>query len=148
MRIAIFVTTLLLLSAAAAAAPPGIAQRAATPGPTPMSWNQWVSLFRDYMELIDHFSKVVEDSSNAGVAAVIYTDDILRTRPSREAIEYYQKLLPEVKDPAVRRAIHLRLAEHLRLSNQADAALAQLRELIIAAPASTPPPTSQPAASR
>jgi hypothetical protein len=124
------------------AAPPGIAQQQQqgrlTPNPAPPTWNQWVTLFKDYMDLIGQFARVVEDPANAGVAAVIYTDDILRTRPPREAIDYYQKLLPEVRDPAVRRAIHLRLAEHYRLGNQPDEALAELRQLITAPPASQP----------
>ena len=128
-----------MLAPMAMAAPPGIAQRAPAANPPAVTWNQWVGLFKEYMELIGQFARVAEDPTNAGVAAVIYTDDILQTRPPHEAVEYYQKLLPEVKDPAVRRAIHLRLAEHYRMSNQPDEALAELRQLIIAAPAATQP---------
>ena len=97
-------------------------------------------MFRDYMDLIDHFAQVSREPSSAGIAAVIYTDEILRTKPPREAIDYYTKLLPDVKDPAVRRAIQLRLAEHYRLANQPDEALGQLRQLMTAAP--PPPPRS------
>ena|SRR5882724_5365472 len=128
-----------LSSAVTSAAPPGIAPKS-TPGPAlvpSISWNQWVTMFRDYMDLIDHFAQVSRDPSSAGIAAVVYTDEILRTKPPREAIDYYVKLLPDVKDPAVQRAIHLRLAEHYRLANQPDEALGQLRQLM-----TMPPPTS------
>src|SRR5947209_5988575 len=126
----------LLVAASALAAPPGFTPKPAAPAPTPQqpAWNIWVSMFRDYIDLIDHFARVNQDTSSAGVAAVIYADDILRTRPPQEAIDYYLKLLPEVKDPIIVRAIRLRLADHYRLSNQADQALGQLRILITASP--------------
>src|SRR4051812_41362073 len=109
----------LLITTSVLAAPPGFTPKPATPTPAPQqpAWNIWVTMFRDYMDLIDHFARVNQDTSSAGVAAVIYADDILRTRPPQEAIDYYLKLIPEVKDPIIVRAIRLRLAEHYRLSN-------------------------------
>src|SRR3954454_18232171 len=67
-----------LTSAAASAAPPGIAPKGpAGPALAPsISWNQWVTMFRDYMDLIDHFAQVSRDPSSAGIAAVVYTDEI------------------------------------------------------------------------
>jgi hypothetical protein len=139
---AVLLGVTLSFATAASAAPPGFTPKPpAGPGnpvgAPPMSWNQWVTMFRDYVDLIDHFAQVSKDPSSAGVAAVIYADEILRTKPAREAIDYYVKLLPDVKDPAVQRAIHLRLAEHYRLSNQPDEALGQLRGLMTA-PAPAP----------
>jgi hypothetical protein len=132
-----FAVILGFVAVTGSAAPPGIAPKATPIAPPPASWNAWVSMFRDYMDLIDHFARVSQDPSTSGVAAVIYTDDILRTKPPQEAIDYYQKLLPDVKDPAIARAIRLRLAEHYRLSNQGDHALEQLRLLMTAAPSSS-----------
>jgi hypothetical protein len=113
--------------------PPARGQQGPTAaGPPMMTWNQGVSMFHEYMDVIGSFAQVAKDSSASGVAAVVYADDVLRTRPPQEAIDYYLKLLPEVKDPAVQRAIHLRLADHYRLSNQPDKALEQLKQLMIA----------------
>lgn len=140
-RLPATVLGVLLTSAAMAqAAPPGIKPKEAAPPPAApvrapsISWNQWVSMFRDYMEMIAHFTQVSSDSSSSGVAAVIYTDEILRSKSPKDAIEYYTKLLPDVKDPVVQRAVRLRLAEHYRMSNQPEEALGQLRLLMTAPP--------------
>jgi predicted negative regulator of RcsB-dependent stress response len=97
-----------------------------------MNWNQWTTLFRDYLDLINRFAEVSKDPSNSGVAAVVYADDVLQSKGPEQAIAYFEKILPEVTDPAVQRAIRLRLAEHYRLTNQPDKALAQLHLLMVA----------------
>jgi hypothetical protein len=128
--------------AATHAAPP---TRAPGPVATPpsMSWNQWVTTFHEYMDLIGSFAQIAKDRPASGVAAVVYADDILRTHPEQEAINYFLQVLPQVKDPAVRRAIQLRLADHYRLSNQPDKALEQLKQLMTAPPDTSP--TTRPA---
>lgn len=108
-------------------------------GPTTqaMSWDQWVSLFRDYLDLIDEFASVSKDQSSSGVAAVVYAEDVLKAKRPQDAIDWFNQVLPEIKDPVVQRAVRLRLAELYRTTNQPDKALEQLRVLITA-----PPPTS------
>lgn len=108
-------------------------------GPTTqaMSWEQWVSLFRDYLDLIDEFASVSKDQSSSGVAAVVYAEDVLKAKRPQDAIDWFNQVLPEIKDPVVQRAVRLRLAELYRTTNQPDKALEQLRVLITA-----PPPTS------
>jgi len=112
-------------------------------GPTTqaMSWEQWVSLFRDYLDLIDEFASVSKDQSSSGVAAVVYAEDVLKAKRPQDAIDWFNQVLPEIKDPVVQRAVRLRLAELYRTTNQPDKALEQLRVLITA-----PPPTTSPAA--
>lgn len=112
-------------------------------GPTTqaMSWEQWVSLFRDYLDLIDEFASVSKDQSSSGVAAVVYAEDVLKAKKPQDAIDWFNQVLPEIKDPVVQRAVRLRLAELYRTTNQPDKALEQLRVLITA-----PPPTTTPAA--
>jgi len=109
-------------------------------GPTTqtMSWDQWVSLFRDYLDLIDEFANVSKDQSSSGVAAVVYAEDVLKAKRPQDAIDWFNQVLPEIKDPVVQRAVRLRLAELYRTTNQPDKALEQLRVLITAPPS---PPT-------
>ncbi len=103
-------------------------------GPTTqaMNWEQWVSLFRDYLDLIDEFAAVSKDQSSSGVAAVVYAEDVLKAKKPQDAIDWFNQILPEIKDPVVQRAVRLRLAELYRTTNQPDKALEQLRVLITA----------------
>lgn len=112
-------------------------------GPTTqaMSWEQWVSLFRDYLDLIDEFASVSKDQSSSGVAAVVYAEDVLKAKKPQDAIDWFNQVLPEIKDPVVQRAVRLRLAELYRTTNQPDKALEQLRVLITAPPPATSPAT-------
>jgi len=112
-------------------------------GPTTqnMSWEQWVELFKDYISLIDEFADVAKDQSSSGVAAVVYAEDVLKAKKPQDAIDWFNQILPEVKDPVVQRAVRLRLAELYRTTNQPDKALEQLRVLM-----TVPPPTTSPAA--
>lgn len=90
---------------------------------------------RGYMELVRGYSDLSRDPSAAGVAAVITANDLLKPRGADAAIEYFDKLLPTVKDPAITRAIRLQLVDLYRSSNRADEALKQLESLITAEPA-------------
>ncbi|HEX2973435.1 MAG TPA: hypothetical protein VHP11_13960, partial [Tepidisphaeraceae bacterium] len=50
-------------------------------------------------------------------------------------VEFFEKLLPQVKNEAVRRAIQLQLTELYKAAGQQDKAMEQLESLIISAPA-------------
>lgn len=91
---------------------------------------------RNYLELVDRYSKIANDPSTAGVAAVISTADILRPQGPKAIIEHFQKLLPDVKDPAVERAIRLQLADMYRQTQEPALAIEQLSHLIKAPKAS------------
>ena len=103
-----------------------------------MSWEQWVELFKDYISLIDEFADVAKDQSSSGVAAVVYAEDVLKAKKPQDAIDWFNQILPEVKDPVVKRAVRLRLAELYRTTNQPDKALEQLRVLMTAPPTTLP----------
>lgn len=87
---------------------------------------------RGYMELVNRYTELSRDSTSSGVAAVLTAADLLRPRGSDAAIDYFLKLQPSVKDPAIDRAIRLQLVELYRASNRADEALKQLEGLITA----------------
>lgn len=94
---------------------------------------------RAYLDLVDRYSRLSRDPTTAAVAAVVQTADVLRPRGAQAVIEHYEKLLPEVKNDAVARAIRLQLVDLYRQTQQADKAVAQLTELIKAAPAGAEP---------
>src|SRR5947207_13401553 len=66
---------------------------------------------RGYLELVDRYAHLARDPSMSGIAAVISAGDILKPRGADAAIDYYTKLLPEVKSPGVQRAIRLQLVD-------------------------------------
>ena len=96
--------------------------------------NERFEQLRNYLGVIDAFSRQSRDASQAGIAAVISAADILKPRGTDAAIEYFSKLLPEVKNPAVQRAVRVQLAELYKAAGKQDEALEQLRALIVAEP--------------
>jgi hypothetical protein len=93
---------------------------------------QQLERMRGYLDLVDRFSRLSRDPSSAGVAAVISASDILKPRGADAAIEYFNKTLPNVKDPAVQRAIRIQLIDLYKAAGQQDKALEQLTQLMTA----------------
>ena len=60
---------------------------------------------RNYFELVAQYSRLSSDAQSSGVAAVIAASDILKPRGTDAAIAWFTKILPDVKNPAVKRAI-------------------------------------------
>jgi hypothetical protein len=87
-------------------------------------------VMRGYIDIVDRFSRLSRDPSTAGVAAVIAAADMLKQKGPDSAIEYFNKLLPEVKNETVQRAIRIQLAELYRHNGSHDKALEQLDVLI------------------
>ena len=116
--------------------------------PGPLARNEQFEQLRNYLAVIDAFSRQSRDASQAGIAAVIAAADILKPRGTDAGIEYFSKMLPQVKNPAVQRAVRVQLAELYKSAGKQDQALEQLRELIVAEPTTgdlkalenTPPP--------
>jgi hypothetical protein len=100
-----------------------------------------VDVLRGWIDLIERYTELAKDPVAAGVAAVINANDLLKQKGADVAIEYFTKLLSEVKNESVQRAIRLQLVELYGKSGQTDDALEQLRLLMILAPKE---PTKQP----
>jgi hypothetical protein len=94
-----------------------------------------VELMRNWLELIERYARLSRDPIAAGVAAVVSADDLFKGKPPEQAIEYFTKLLSEVKNESVQRAIRFQLVELYGKNNQQKEALEQLRTLMIDAPA-------------
>jgi hypothetical protein len=94
---------------------------------------------RGYFGVIEGFTRLSRDPTQAGIAAVIAVSDILKPRGTDAAIDYLTKLLPDTKNPAVQRAIRVQLAELYKQSGKQDEALKQLRELITSTTGDEPP---------
>jgi hypothetical protein len=87
---------------------------------------QQYEMLRAYIEVVDRLSKLSQDPQAAGVAAVVSASDLLRQSGPRIAIGHFNKTLPEVADPAVRRAIRIQLADLYKQVGDTDKALEQL----------------------
>ena len=88
-----------------------------------------------YLGLVGQFNDLAQDPAASGIAAVLGANEILKPRGADAVIEYFTKLLPEVKNEAVQRAIRIQLVEAYKNSNQHDKALGELQTLITATPA-------------
>ena len=117
--------------------------RPGMPPPPPVSERmKQVEMLRGYLELVDRYTHLSSNSTNSGIAAVLTASDLLKARGAEVAIDYFTKLLPDVKDPAVQRAIRIQLCDLYTNSKQSDKALEQLRALMLAEPASAPAPAA------
>ncbi|MEO6435557.1 MAG: hypothetical protein ABIP55_07315 [Tepidisphaeraceae bacterium] len=105
---------------------------------------QRFELMRGYLDAVDRYARMAHNPTHAGIAAVVAAGDMLKPRGSDVAIDYFTKLLPEVKSPAVQRAVRLQLVELYKQSGKQDEALTQLKTLMTAEPGAdegkTPPP--------
>jgi hypothetical protein len=90
---------------------------------------------RNYLDVFDRYSRLSRDPTAAGVAAVVTSGEILRARGADTAIAYFNKVLPDVKNESVQRAIRLQLIELYKMSGQQDKALEHLQTLMVSAPA-------------
>jgi hypothetical protein len=94
-------------------------------------------IMRGYLEIVDRYSKISSDPTTAGIAAVVAAAEVLKPRGPDAAIEYFNKILPEVKNESIARAIRAQLAEQYKASGQQDKALEQLHTLITGSNAET-----------
>jgi hypothetical protein len=105
-------------------------------------------MLRGYLDAVDRYARLTRDPANSGIAAVVAANDILRPRGADVAIEYFNKLLPEVKTPAVQRAIRITLVDLYKTAGKQEQALEQLRQLMTAdtsgEPSMAPPPPQPP----
>lgn len=104
-------------------------------GPPPNGPMRQYEMMKQYLDLVDRYAAVSRDPTTAGIAAVVAAADTLRPRGPDAAIDYFTKLLPEVKNEAVARAIRAQLADIYKQSGQQDKALDQLKTLITGAEA-------------
>src|SRR5207248_2980398 len=94
-----------------------------------------------YLDIVERYSKIAEDPSHSGVAAVLYSKELLKSTSPESAISYFDEVLPQVADPAVQRAIRLELVELYLHSPKPDRqkAMEQLRLLMGAKRPATQP---------
>ena len=91
-------------------------------------------ILRGYLDVVDRYAKISTDPTTAGIAAVISAAEVLKPRGPDAAIEYFNKVLPEVKNESVARAIREQLAELYKAAGQQDKSLEQLHTLMTGAP--------------
>ena len=87
-------------------------------------------MFQGYMMMVEQSARMSRDPSTSGVAAVVMAGDMLKKKGPEASISYYMKLLPDVKDPTIERAIRFQLVELYKHTNQEDKALNELTRMI------------------
>ena len=92
------------------------------------------NLMRGYLDAVDRYARLAHDPQMSGIAAVVQAADILKPRGADAGIEYFTKILPEVKSPAVARAIRIQLVDLYKAAGKQDQAMEQLKQLILATP--------------
>jgi hypothetical protein len=109
------------------------------------------NLMRGYLDAVDRYARLAHDPAMSGIAAVVTASDLLKKRGTDAGIDYFTKLLPQVKSPAIGRAIRIQLVDLYRSAGKNDEALNQLKELMLAEPAANegqtpmmPPPPGAP----
>ncbi len=94
-----------------------------------------VRIFHEFLGFMQDYSKLTSDPSASGVFAVMQAKEILEKRGSDAVVNYFTKILPDVKNESVQRAIHLQLADVYKNAGQGDKALDELKAVMTAAPA-------------
>ncbi|HEX2972809.1 MAG TPA: hypothetical protein VHP11_10780, partial [Tepidisphaeraceae bacterium] len=74
-------------------------------------FQEQIGRMQSWLDTVERYTKLARDPSDTAVAAVITANDLLRSRGPQKAVEFFEKLLPQVKNEAVRRAIQLQLTE-------------------------------------
>jgi tetratricopeptide (TPR) repeat protein len=151
------VVWLLAFSAALAAIPARTAKAAPTEERTPPGSDSvstglfgksqaYLDMLERYLTLMEKFARLTEDPAASGSAAVLSAREILTSDgDASKAIDYFTQVLPDVKNEAVQRTIHIELSELYKHAGQKDKALEQLRILMVSAPPEVPrmpPPLS------
>ena len=103
-------------------------------GRTPNNDLAEIHLLKGWIDVVDSYTRLAKDPIAAGVAAVVSANDLLKQKGPDQAIEFFSKLLSEVKNESIQRAIRLQLVELYGKAGQPDQALEQLRVLMIQAP--------------
>ena len=96
-----------------------------------------INLVRGYLGLIGQLNEMAQDPTASGIAAVLGANEILKPRGADAVIAYFTKVLPQVKNEAVQRAIRIQLVEAYKTSGDHEKALAELQTLMTGTPAKT-----------
>jgi hypothetical protein len=96
-----------------------------------------MEILRGYMDLVQQFTALSRDPTTAAVMAVSSANDLLHRDSPQAAIDYFNKMLPQVKDQTVQRAIRIKLIDLYKETGQTDKALEQLNDLMLGGPASS-----------
>jgi hypothetical protein len=85
---------------------------------------------KQYIDLVDKYTALAKDPTASGVSAVVTLTELTRSKGADAQIEKLTKLLGEVKDTTVQRAIRLQLIDVYKTANMPDKAIEQAEALI------------------
>ncbi|WP_432797174.1 hypothetical protein [Poriferisphaera sp. WC338] len=87
-----------------------------------------IDLVQSLLDVVDQVAEIAKKPSLSAVAAVMAAEDYFDE--PEEYAAFLNGVLPETKDPTVRRAIYLRLADTYKETDQRDKGLVYLKKLI------------------
>jgi len=91
-----------------------------------------IGMFRNLIGLIHDMARVAEDPTAAGVAAVYGIEDHLGK--GERSIAFLEDVLADTKNPAIKRAVRLKLSDLYKHTGNTEKAVEQLRLLIVSDP--------------
>jgi hypothetical protein len=98
-----------------------------SPPAAPQNASDYYQTADAYVWYVEHTAAVDKDPDSAGVAAVIKSEELLKTKDPQAAADYYLKVVYDAKSHAVIRAARMELYEVYKSMGQADKALEQLQ---------------------
>jgi tetratricopeptide (TPR) repeat protein len=85
----------------------------------------------EYLWFQEHQAELVKDPEAAGVVAAIRASEFLQDKDPQTAIDFFNRMLQDTRDAAVRRQARLTLADLYQKTGQHDKALEQLQQLMM-----------------
>jgi hypothetical protein len=104
-----------------------------SPPAAPQNASDYYQTADAYVWYVEHTAALDKDAESAGVAAVLKSEELLKTKDPQAALDYYLKVVYDSKSHAVTRAARMELYEVYKSMGQPDKALEQL-QLVIAEP--------------
>jgi ABC-type sugar transport system substrate-binding protein len=85
----------------------------------------------EYIWFQEHQAAIAKDPEAAGVIAVLRAVEFLQDKDPQTSIDFFNRILTDTHDMAVKRQVRLTLSDLYRKVNQQDKALEQLQQLMM-----------------
>ena len=98
-----------------------------SPPAAPQSASDYYQTADAYVWYVEHTAALDKDIDAAGVAAVLKSEDLLKSKDPQSAADFYLKVVYDAKSHAVVRAARMELYEVYKSMGQPEKALEQLQ---------------------
>lgn len=98
-----------------------------SPPAAPQNASDYYQTADAYVWFVEHTAALDKDIDAAGVAAVLKSEELLKSKDPQQAADFYLKVVYDSKSHAVTRAARMELYEVYKSMGQTDKALEQLQ---------------------